>query len=104
MKLEDDPSIKNMRETIQSAKNLGRFIGDTFFPNHIPKKPEDVMAMRDRLLQEENLKQKADQAKQEIRDILQKRKQRAKDIKAERRRKIKKFFGKLSNTKEAIGQ
>lgn len=103
MKLEDDPSIKNMKETIQSAKNFAGFIGDTFFPNHIPKKPEDVLAMRDRLKQEEDKKQEADQAKQEIKEILQKRKQRIKDIKAERRRKIKRFFG-ISNTKEANGQ
>ena len=102
-RLKDDPALQNIKETIQSAKNFSKFVGDTFFPNHIPRKPGDIIAMRDRLLAEEEEKKRADDAKQQIKNILEKRKQLTKAVKAARRKKIKNFFGRFSNTKEENG-
>lgn len=63
--------------------------------NNIPSDPQKIIEMKDRLEAEEELKGEAVKAKLRIKEIIRQRKDAYKEVKRERRRKIKAVFRKL---------
>ena len=99
---QNNNEFQNIREAVDSIQKVSKIISAKINYNKIPSKPADIIQMRDRLVSEEKLNDKADKARKEIKEILDKRKQADKALRKARRQKIKKIFG--IKTKEANGQ
>jgi hypothetical protein len=69
--------------------------------NNIPSDPQKIFELEKRLEQEDQLKQDVEKSKSHIKEILKARKEAYKEVKRQRRTKIKRFFKKLVGAKIA---
>ena len=81
---------------IESAKQLKKLLGKAYrfyVGEQIPKDPHEILALAEKVRKDEELRGKADEAREYIKKTWKERKRRER---MERRAKLKRLFGKKS--------